>query len=146
MPTSRHRAGLALALAASLSIGLAGGAVAAPKPKPAPSVSVKTKATPPPVTKVAPQVQLAVTPAKKAAYGTYVARITVKAPANTKVEGTYRLLEGATVLGEGTLVAGTASVTVVLPDGSHTLNVVYSGSAKVNGASVKTVVVTPFVV
>lgn len=133
MPATRRRAAAAVALTLTAALGLAtaGTAVAAPK-KPAPA--------PPAVVKVLPQVQLRVNPvAKTPAVTDSTATVTVKAPAGTPVTGTYRLLEGDTVLGAGTLTGGTGKVAVDLAPGTHRLTAVYDGTAKVNGAATKVV-------
>lgn len=130
MSRSPRRAALALALAATLSLGTAGAALAGPKapaPKPAP--------------KVAAQVILRVTPvAATPATTDYRAVVTVTAP-KTVVTGSYQLLDGATVVGSGTLSAGAATVPLDLAPGTHRLTAVYGGAAKVNGAGSKVVVV-----
>lgn len=136
MTRTRRRATLALALAATLSLGTAGAAVAGPKaPAPKPPVKVVK------VVKVAPQVTLRVTPvASTPATTDYTAVVTVKAP-KTVVTGTYRLLDGTTLVGSGTLVSGAATVPVDLAPGTHRLTAVYGGTAKINGAGSKLVVV-----
>lgn len=133
MPRSPRRATLALALAAILSTGTAGAALAAPKaPAPRPPVAAA---------RVAPQVTLHVTPVATTPSTTdYTAVVTVKAP-RTVVTGTYQLLDGAAVVGSGTLVSGTARVPLDLAPGAHWLTAVYDGTAKVNGAGSKLVVV-----
>jgi hypothetical protein len=133
MPHTRRRPALALALAAVLSLGTAGAAVAGPK-APAPKPPVKAAA-------VLPQVTLRVTPvASTPATTDYTAVVTVTAP-RTVVTGTYRLVEGGIVLAAGSLVQGSARVPLDLAPGQHQLTAVYDGSAKVNGAGSKVVVV-----
>lgn len=131
MPRSPRRATLALALAAALSLGTAGAALAAPRaPKP-----------PVAAAKVAAQVTLQVTPVATTRSTTdYTAVVTVKAP-QTVVTGTYQLLDGTAVVGSGTLVSGAARVPLDLAPGAHRLTAVYGGTAKVNGAGSKLVVV-----
>lgn len=131
MPRSHRRATLALALAATLSLGTAGAALAAPRaPKPPVAPS-----------KVAAQVTLQVTPVATTRSTTdYTAVVTVKAP-QTVVTGTYQLLDGTAVVGSGTLVSGAARVPLDLAPGAHRLTAVYGGTAKVNGAGSKLVVV-----
>lgn len=130
MPRSPRRAALALALGATLSLGTAGAALAGPK-APAPK----------PVPKVAAQVVLRVTPvATTPATTDYRAVVTVTAP-KTVVTGSYQLLDGATVVGAGTLVSGAAGIPLDLAPGAHRLTAVYGGAAKVNGAGSKVVVV-----
>lgn len=136
MPRTHRRAALALALAATLSLGTAGAALAGPKaPAPKPAAKVVK------VVKVAAQVTLRVNPVTSTPATTdYRAVVTVKAP-KTVVTGTYRLLDGGAVVGSGTLVSGAASVPLDLAPGTHRLTAVYSGTAKVNGAGSKVVVV-----
>lgn len=133
MPRSHRRATLAAALAATLSLGTAGAAVAGPNaPAPKPPVAAA---------KVAPQVTLHVTPVATTRSTTdYTAVVTVKAP-QTVVTGTYQLLDGTAVVGSGTLVSGAARVPLDLTPGAHRLTAVYGGTAKVNGAGSKLVVV-----
>lgn len=134
--TRRRTVAAALALATALGLATAGTALAAPK-KPAPA--------PPAVVKVLPQVQLRVNPvAKTPQPGDFTAVVTVKAPAGAPVTGTFQLVEGAAVLGSGSLAAGTGTVAVDLAPGTHRLTAVYGGSAKVSGAATKVVeVVVP---
>ncbi|GIG37029.1 Ig-like domain repeat protein [Cellulomonas pakistanensis] len=136
MPRSPRRAALALALAATLTTGTAGAALAGPKaPAPKPPAKV-TK-----VVKVAAQVTLRVTPVASTPQATdHRAVVTVKAP-KTVVTGSYQLLDGGTVVGSGALVSGAAGVPLDLAPGTHRLTAVYSGTAKVNGAGSKVVVV-----
>jgi hypothetical protein len=133
MTHTSRRIAAAAALVIALSAGTASAAVAA-KPAPAPA--------PPAVSKVAAQVLLQVTPVARTAVRTdHTATVTVKAPANAEVTGTYSLVDGGAVIASGTLVRGAASVTLDLAPGAHRLTAVYSGAAKVNGASTKDVVV-----
>ncbi|WP_282944212.1 Ig-like domain-containing protein [Cellulomonas endometrii] len=92
--------------------------------------------------KVAAQVLLQVTPVARTAVTTdYTATVTVKAPANSAVTGTYTLVEAGAVIASGSLVGGSARVQLDLAPGTHKITAVYSGAAKVNGASTKEVVV-----
>lgn len=136
MTRTHRRAALALVLAATLTTGTAGAALAGPKaPAPKPPAKVVK------VVKVAAQVTLRVTPVTSTPQTTdHRAVVTVKAP-KTVVTGTYRLLDGATVVGSGTLASGAASIPLELTPGTHRLTAVYSGAAKVNGAGSKVVVV-----
>jgi hypothetical protein len=134
MTRTPRRIAAAAALVVALAAGTASAAVAA---KPAPATPA-----PPAVSKVAAQVLLQLTPvARTAVRSDHTATVTVKAPANAVVTGTYSLVEGGAVIASGTLVRGTASVTLDLAPGAHRITAVYSGAAKVNGASTKEVVV-----
>lgn len=133
MHLSPRRTALTVALVAALSLGTAGAAVAGPKvPQPKPAAKV---------VKVLPQVTLRVTPVSSTPQTTdHTAVVTVKAP-KTVVTGTYRVLDGGVLVASGTLVQGSARAAVELAPGTHRLTAVYSGAAKVNGASTKVVVV-----
>ncbi|AEE45887.1 Ig-like domain-containing protein [Cellulomonas fimi] len=130
--SSTRRIAVVLSVTAALGLATAGSAAAAPK-QPVPA--------PPAVAHVLPQVQLRVNPLPETpAPGDVTATITVKAPANTAVSGTYRLLDGGVVIASGTLASsGTGVVAVDLAPGTHRLTAVYDGAAKVNGAATKNV-------
>ncbi len=65
----------------------------------------------------------------------------MKAPGKAAVTGGFEVRDGGVVVASGTLTAGTATVTLALTPGKHTLVATYSGVAKVNGAATKVVTI-----
>ncbi|GGC02235.1 Ig-like domain-containing protein [Cellulomonas carbonis] len=152
MSTTTRRRALALALCTAVALGPASAAVAAPK---SPSSSTKTttatkqtsKPTTKPVAKPAPkplpQVQLRVNPVSTTVDPTdYVVTITVRTTAGGVVAGDVTLTDDGVVVGGGTLARGVWTAPVTLAEGTHPLRAVFSGTAKVNGAASKVVLVT----
>ncbi|MDT0167312.1 Ig-like domain repeat protein [Actinotalea sp. AC32] len=150
MSTTTRRRALALALCTAVALGPASAAVAAPK---SPTSSTKTttrtatKPTTKPVAKPAPkplpQVQLRVNPVSTTVDPTdYVVTVTVRTTTGAAVAGDVTLTDDGVVVGGGTLARGVWTSPVTLAEGTHPLRAVFSGTAKVNGAGSKVVLVT----
>lgn len=72
---------------------------------------------------------------------TFTATVAVVAPGSATVSGKVLFYDGSKLIGTGTVVAGTATFTRTMSNGTHTITAVYNGSGQLLASPASSAVV-----